>query len=242
MKKVSSLFLVLLVSTFVIFGCSAKKAMTGSSDSANTSSENSSAEKELSPEMKAAISTDTPGVNTVSSDESSQETSSDKVVGTKPANTGELSSEMQTALSDSTEQEADDLNKAISDGIKNSTKEININLEKYAKQQSLFEINSDTLTESSYKGLDAVAKVLKETPNITLKIEGHTDNIGEAEYNKQLSEKRAKSVANYLISKGVDSNRITTEGFGFEKPIASNKTKEGRAKNRRTELIFKVQD
>ena len=57
-----------------------------------------------------------------------------------------------------------------------------------------------------------------------------------------MSERRAKSVANYLISKGVEKERLSTEGFGFSKPIASNKTKEGRAQNRRTELIFKVQD
>lgn len=247
MKRVSSLFLVLLISTFVICGCSAKKSMTGGSDSANSSSNSSYDENELSPEMKAALSTNTPSSNSTASttlDKSSQEKNSEKVVGIKPnTDSDELSPEMKAALSGSVvEQETDDLSKAISDGIKNSKKEININLEKYAKQQSLFEVNSDKLAESSHEGLDIVAKLLKENPNIKLKVEGHTDNIGKAEYNQQLSEKRAKSVANYLISKGIDSSRITTEGFGFSKPIASNDTEEGRAKNRRTELIFKVQD
>ena len=81
---------------------------------------------------------------------------------------------------------------------------------------------------------------MKETPNVSVKIEGHTDNVGSKEYNQKLSERRAKSVANYLIDKGVEKERVTTEGFGFSKPIASNKTAEGRAKNRRTEIKFTI--
>ena len=76
--------------------------------------------------------------------------------------------------------------------------------------------------------------------DVSVKIEGHTDNIGTKEYNQKLSERRAKSVANYLIDKGVDSSKVTTEGFGFSRPIADNKTKEGRAKNRRTEMKFTI--
>ena len=133
------------------------------------------------------------------------------------------------------------IKEVIQEAVKEEKKEFKIDFEKLAKQ-SLFEFNSDKIAEDNYAGLDVVANFLKETPNVTVKVEGHTDNIGTQEYNQDLSERRAKSVANYLINKGVDNNRVTTEGFGFSKPIASNKTKEGRAQNRRTELIFKVQD
>ena len=73
-------------------------------------------------------------------------------------------------------------------------------------------------------------------------MEGHTDNVGSKEYNQKLSERRAKSVANYLIEKGVDKERVTTEGLWFSKPIASNSTAEGRAKNRRTEMKFTINE
>ena len=65
---------------------------------------------------------------------------------------------------------------------------------------------------------------------------GHTDSIGTDAYNQKLSERRAASVKAYLVSKGIDPNRIYTEGKGKKNPIASNKTKEGRAQNRRVEI------
>ncbi|MBO7431972.1 MAG: OmpA family protein [Elusimicrobia bacterium] len=132
-----------------------------------------------------------------------------------------------------------EIKQAIQEAVKEEKKEFTIDFEKLSKQ-SLFEFNSDKIAEDNYAGLDVVAEFLKETPNVSVKIEGHTDNIGTKEYNQKLSERRAKSVANYLINKGVDSSKITTEGFGFSKPIASNKTAEGRAKNRRTEMKFTI--
>ncbi|MBR3628657.1 MAG: OmpA family protein [Elusimicrobia bacterium] len=131
------------------------------------------------------------------------------------------------------------MKQAIQEAVKEEKKEFTIDFEKLSKQ-SLFEFNSDKIAEDNYAGLDVVADFLKETPNVSVKIEGHTDNIGAKEYNQKLSERRAKSVANYLISKGVDSSKVTTEGFGFSRPIADNKTKEGRAKNRRTEMKFTI--
>ena len=65
---------------------------------------------------------------------------------------------------------------------------------------------------------------------------GYTDNIGTFEYNQKLSERRANAVKEYLVSKGVEKNRIYTEGKSYKDPIASNKTAEGRAKNRRVEI------
>ena len=77
---------------------------------------------------------------------------------------------------------------------------------------------------------------MKENAEKRVDLEGHTDSIGTDKYNQGLSERRAASVLNYLTKTGVASNRITTKGFGESKPIADNKTKEGRAKNRRVEI------
>ena len=137
-------------------------------------------------------------------------------------------------------EQVKEIKQAIQQAVKEEKKEFTIDFEKLSKQ-SLFEFNSDKVAADNYAGLNVVAKFLKDSPNVTVKVEGHTDNVGAKEYNQKLSERRAKSVADYIISKGVDSSRVTIQGFGFSKPIASNKTKEGRAKNRRTELKFTIQ-
>jgi len=71
-------------------------------------------------------------------------------------------------------------------------------------------------------------------PQLEIEIAGHTDNVGTAESNMTLSLNRAKSVRNYLISKGIDANRVSIQGYGDTQPIASNDSAEGRQKNRRT--------
>lgn len=96
--------------------------------------------------------------------------------------------------------------------------------------------NSDRLFASSYPELDKLAKKLKDNPNIEIKITGHTDNEGSPRYNLRLSQKRAEAVKKYLVSKGIDEARIVTDGVGEKKPIASNETRRGRAKNRRIEV------
>lgn len=87
--------------------------------------------------------------------------------------------------------------------------------------------------------LDTVAEALNVYTGVKVKVDGHTDNTGEYNYNMDLSERRADSAKKYLVSKGVDSSRIETEGFSFSKPVASNATQEGRDKNRRIEIIIK---
>ena len=94
---------------------------------------------------------------------------------------------------------------------------------------------SDLLPES-YPELNRLVKFLNENPNITVKILGHTDNVGKRDDNLILSNARAESVKNYVISQGINKNRITTEGFGPDRPIATNDTQEGRALNRRVEF------
>ncbi|WP_299250128.1 OmpA family protein [uncultured Cytophaga sp.] len=100
----------------------------------------------------------------------------------------------------------------------------------------LFESGSDVIVSSSYQSLDDLAKVLRNNLKFGLLIEGHTDNVGDDDANLDLSKRRAISVKNYLISKGVAAARLTTDGFGENKPVGTNDTPEGRTKNRRVEM------
>ena len=110
----------------------------------------------------------------------------------------------------------------------------------FAMQNVRFETNSNQLLQNSYAVLDEVANVLLQYPNYKVSISGHTDTKGAAAYNQALSERRAKSCAEYLISKGVAASRISTTGYGETQPIADNNTLEGQRMNRRVEFnIFK---
>ena len=92
------------------------------------------------------------------------------------------------------------------------------------------------LLPSFYDTLDSVAIVLKEYSKTAIRVTGHTDSTGSFEYNQTLSERRAASVKDYLVSKGVASSRLHSNGYGPRYPIASNSTVEGRAANRRVEI------
>ena len=100
-----------------------------------------------------------------------------------------------------------------------------------------FYTNSDRLTSEAKTILNRVAEDLNRYPSVRVIIVGHTDNRGSAAYNKDLSLRRAKAVARYLVGKGVDPERMRYAGKGEEEPVASNATEEGRAKNRRVEFI-----
>jgi outer membrane protein OmpA-like peptidoglycan-associated protein len=102
----------------------------------------------------------------------------------------------------------------------------------------LFEFNESTLLESSFAELNKVCKILTESSNLSVEIVGHTDSIGNAEYNEILSMKRAISVREYLVSKGISASRINCSGMGATKPLLPNTTEENRAKNRRIEFKF----
>ncbi len=99
-----------------------------------------------------------------------------------------------------------------------------------------FDFNKATIKKESEPTLDKAAGVLRKFSTIKVKITGHTDNVGDEEFNQKLSEDRAASVKQWLIDHGVDEERISTEGFGDKQPIASNDTEEGRAQNRRIEF------
>jgi outer membrane protein OmpA-like peptidoglycan-associated protein len=110
--------------------------------------------------------------------------------------------------------------------------------EKTVMNNVFFELDSYTLMPNSFPELNALVELMRNYPTLQLEISGHTDNIGTAAYNLELSQKRAESVVKYLVDKGIDSARLKAKGYGSTQPNFSNDTAEGRFKNRRTE--FKV--
>ncbi len=104
------------------------------------------------------------------------------------------------------------------------------------RDKVLFDVNEYTLKPGAEDNLSKVADILIKYPDSNIVVEGHTDSTGEETYNQWLSEKRAQSVANFLISRGVASIRITTMGYGETRPVSTNDTPEGRQQNRRVEL------
>jgi len=101
-----------------------------------------------------------------------------------------------------------------------------------------FDYDRSTLKPESYPELNRTIEFLKNNPKVEIEVAGHTDNMGSDEFNLRLSKARAKTVADYLTSNGVDISRISSKGFGESNPVAFNTTDEGRARNRRVE--FKV--
>ncbi|MEA3317588.1 MAG: OmpA family protein, partial [Bacteroidota bacterium] len=99
-----------------------------------------------------------------------------------------------------------------------------------------FETNSSSLKTGSYQEIERVVTMLKNNPTIRLEISGHTDNVGSYNANQKLSEARAKSVVEYIVANGIKRGRLEYKGYAFKKPVADNKTEEGRSKNRRVEF------
>jgi len=103
----------------------------------------------------------------------------------------------------------------------------------------LFDTGKDTIKPESAALLAEIVKLLDGNKALKLAIEGHTDNVGKAAANQTLSKQRADSVKKYLVAKGIAGARLTTAGHGDKKPVADNRTEDGRAKNRRVELVKK---
>jgi OmpA-OmpF porin, OOP family len=106
----------------------------------------------------------------------------------------------------------------------------------YAAKNVFFATGSAKLLPKSYKALDEAIKLLKDDATLMVDVDGHTDNTGNEEKNQTLSESRATSVKDYLVSKGIEESRLKATGFGSTKPVGDNKTAAGKAKNRRTEM------
>jgi len=104
-------------------------------------------------------------------------------------------------------------------------------------QQIHFEFNKDKIRPESFPVLDAVVEALQKIQSIKIEVQGHTDNKGAAAYNKNLSDRRAKSVMKYLLEHGVEMSRLASHGYGFERPLVDNSTEQNRALNRRVQFV-----
>jgi len=102
-----------------------------------------------------------------------------------------------------------------------------------------FDTDKATIKPESRPIVDQIVKLLKDNPGLKVGIEGHTDSTGTPARNKTLSQQRAESVVSALVKAGIDAKRLSAAGWGQDKPIADNKTEEGKAKNRRVEIVKK---
>jgi len=114
-----------------------------------------------------------------------------------------------------------------------------LNKDGYIALNILFETGKSSIQSESLPIVDQIFDLLNSDSALKISIEGHTDNVGDAAANKKLSNDRAKSVTDALIAKGVDKTRLSFIGWGQEKPVADNRTDEGKAKNRRVEIVKK---
>jgi outer membrane protein OmpA-like peptidoglycan-associated protein len=102
----------------------------------------------------------------------------------------------------------------------------------------LFETNKAALKSGALQNLYPLVTFLRENPERTIKIEGHTDSTGDENYNFELSQQRAESVREFLTQNGIEPNRIIARGYGETSPVAPNDTAAGRQQNRRVDLVF----
>jgi outer membrane protein OmpA-like peptidoglycan-associated protein len=102
-----------------------------------------------------------------------------------------------------------------------------------------FDTGKSTIKPESKAIINQIVEMMKANPDLKVSVEGHTDNVGNPKSNKTLSDERAKAVVAAIVAQGVDGKRLSAAGHGQDKPIVDNKTEEGRAKNRRVELVKK---
>ena len=112
-----------------------------------------------------------------------------------------------------------------------------LNKDGYIALNILFETGKSAIQQESLPIIDQIYELLKSNSPLKVSVEGHTDNVGDAVSNKKLSDDRAKAIMDALIAKGIDKARLSAIGWGQEKPTADNRSEEGRAKNRRVEIV-----
>ena len=100
-----------------------------------------------------------------------------------------------------------------------------------------FDFNKAQIKPEGKRRLDDVVRLMRDNPNLRIEAVGHTDSVGSDAYNMKLGERRARAVADYLVAEGVSPSRIDVRSLGESRPVASNATAEGRAENRRVEII-----
>ena len=106
------------------------------------------------------------------------------------------------------------------------------------KQTVYFDFNKATIKPVSFALLDDVARALTDNPKLKVEVQGHTDSVGNDDFNLKLSQSRAESVKKYLVGKGVTEDRMEPKGYGKTVPIADNRTAVGRGQNRRVEFVI----
>jgi len=112
-----------------------------------------------------------------------------------------------------------------------------LNKDGYIALSIIFETAKFTIQKESLPIVDQIFELMKNNPTLKISIEGHTDNVGDAAGNKTLSNNRAKAIFDALVAKGIDKTRMSYVGWGQEKPVADNRTEDGRTKNRRVEIV-----
>lgn len=100
-----------------------------------------------------------------------------------------------------------------------------------------FDTNKSVIKDQDKQTLNEVVALLKNDSKLNLSVDGHTDNVGSAAANKALSQQRSESIVKYITNSGVETGRLLAKGFGSEAPLANNRSEEGKAKNRRVELV-----
>lgn len=151
---------------------------------------------------------------------------------------GAIGAAIGGAIGASLDQQAAELRNSISNpnvSVTNNGDYLTVNM----PQDLLFAVDSAALRPDLRADLGSVAQSLIRYPNSRIEVVGHTDNTGSAAYNYDLSQRRANAVAGVLNQNGVPFGRMTTIGRGFDQPIASNATPQGRAQNRRVEIIIR---
>lgn len=151
---------------------------------------------------------------------------------------GAVGAALGGAIGASLDQQAAELRGSINNpnvSVTNNGSYLTVNM----PQDLLFAVDSAALRPDLQSDLGSVAQSLIRYPNSRIEVIGHTDNTGSAAYNYDLSQRRANAVASVLNQNGVPYGRITTVGRGFDQPIASNATPQGRAQNRRVEIIIR---
>jgi outer membrane protein OmpA-like peptidoglycan-associated protein len=103
----------------------------------------------------------------------------------------------------------------------------------------LFDFGKSELRREAELNVAKLTVILQQFPEMHITVEGHTDNVGSEEYNLKLSEKRAKSVLDFLVKEGVTPERLKLKGYGMSQPVVSNESAEGRQKNRRVDLVIR---
>lgn len=132
-----------------------------------------------------------------------------------------------------------DYTKMVVPADKEATYEVGIKIDppkEFVLKSVYFDTGKSTLKPNSFSSLTDLVEILKIKNTMGIEIQGHTDNVGKDEDNLKLSQERADEVRNYLITKGIEANRITSKGYGPTMPVADNSTEAGKAKNRRTSL------